>query len=102
VDDLAVPLLERWRPGARALLSLTLEDAVRPGSLEFNEVVCLFQRVADNQITTEVAEEVILERQQVTVSHCRVVDPQKGRQMETLPKQGKDVLALRQLLLTRE
>jgi hypothetical protein len=41
VDDLAVTMIELGRPLARALLSLSPEQALRFGFLEFDEVVTL-------------------------------------------------------------
>ena len=72
------------------------------GILKFNEVVRSFHRITDNEVATEVAKQVVLERNPVATINVGMVRAEKRRQVQGIAEEGQNLFALRQCAVLRD
>src|SRR5262245_42283939 len=81
VEDLAEAALEPPGPLRRRLLALLAEQAASRGVFPLDEAERLADRVADDEVAAEVAEELVLEGEQVEVGVGVAVGAEERRQV---------------------
>src|SRR5262249_44531944 len=92
VDDLTVTVIEPRRPLPGGLLALPNEDAFWSSILELDEAERVLHRIANDNVTRKITEELIFPGKPIKAGNACVVKATESGQMAASAEERADVL----------